>query len=240
MQHLRTLARLTPRPSHLTPPAARGFASRRAPAPHANAVPLTQAIHVLKSFAVGQPQQTVELHVHCTPDKGQPPIRGSCILPRAHFSDIKVLVFADGDKATEALAAGADHVGGDELVTRVKEGLVKFDKCIATPEMLPRVARIARLLGPRGLMPTVNKGTVTSDVAGLVRYSKNSLDFRADKQFIVHAGVARVGFSEAEIRENVAVVMKAIRANSKASKAKFVSRVYLSSTQGPGVQVADA
>ncbi|KAJ2394294.1 hypothetical protein GGI05_002102 [Coemansia sp. RSA 2603] len=238
MRLFRTLTpRLVQTPST---PGARTFASRRTPAPHPNAVPLTQAIHVLKAWAVGQPSQTVELHVQCTPDKGQPPIRGSCILPRAHQSDISVLVFADGEKAAEALAAGADHVGGDELVAKVRDGLVKFDKCISTPEMLPRVAKIARLLGPRGLMPTVNKGTVTSDVAGLVRYSKNSLDFRADKRFVVHAGVAKVGFSELEIKENVAVVMKAIRANSKASKAKFVSRVYLSSTQGPGVQVADA
>ncbi|KAJ1901683.1 hypothetical protein LPJ66_000596 [Kickxella alabastrina] len=218
----------------------RGYATKRKAAPHPNSVPLEKAISILKAYEVGQPKQTVELHVHCAPEKGQPPIRGSCILPMAYKSDITVLVFAEGEKAKEAEIAGADYVGGEDLVNKVRDGEVKFDKCLSTPEMLPKVAKIARMLGPKGLMPTVNKGTVTSEVAEAVRYSKNALDFRADKANIVHTGVAKVGFSAEDITANIATVMKSVRANSKGSRAKFISRVYLSSTRGPGVQVADA
>ncbi|KAJ2784235.1 hypothetical protein H4R18_001223 [Coemansia javaensis] len=220
--------------------ARRGYASRRRAQVHPNAVPLERAIAILKAYEVGRPRQTVELHVHCVPEKGQPPIRGSCVLPRAFASDIKVLVFARGDKAKAAEAAGADYVGAEELVNKVRDGEIKFDKCLATPDMLPKVASIARILGPKGLMPTVNKGTVTEDIVGAIKFSKNSHDFRADKANIVHTGVAKIGFAPAEIADNVRIIMDSIRANAKASKAKFVDRVYISSTRGPGVQLADA
>ncbi|KAI8321536.1 50S ribosomal protein L1 [Martensiomyces pterosporus] len=222
------------------PLSARGYATKRSVAPHPNSVPLDKAISILKAYEVGQPGQTVELHVHCQPEKGQPPIRGSCILPRAYKANIKVLVFAEGEKAKEAQAAGADFVGGEELVNKVRDGEVKFDKCLSTPDMLPKVAKIARMLGPKGLMPTVNKGTVTSEVADAIRFSKNAQDFRADKKFIVHTGVAKIGFSAEEIKSNVSTIMESVRANSKGNRGKFISRVYLSSTRGPGVQVADA
>ncbi|KAJ2144111.1 hypothetical protein IW136_001455 [Coemansia sp. RSA 678] len=208
-------------------------------APHPNAVPLEKAIAMLKAYEVGRPQQTIELHVQCAPEKGQPPIRGSCILTRPFKSDTRVLVFAEGEKAKEARAAGADIVGGDELVNKVREDEVKFDKCLSTPEMLPKVAKIARMLGPKGLMPTVNKGTVTSDIAEAIKFSKSAHDFRADKMLIVHTGVAKIGFTDAEILDNIQKVMVSIRENSR-GKNKFVSRVHLSSTQGPGIQITDA
>ncbi|KAJ2724134.1 hypothetical protein GGI07_002169 [Coemansia sp. Benny D115] len=242
----RPLARSSPLYMIQTTPSAaaagimRSYGTKRKAAPHPDAVPLTQAISILKAFEVGQPKQTLELHVHCTPEKGQPPIRGSCILPKAFKSDTKVLVFAEGEKAKEAREAGADIVGGEELVNKVRDGEVKFDKCLSTPDMLPKVAKIARMLGPKGLMPTVNKGTVTSEIAEGVRYSKNSLDFRADKAAIVHTGAAKVGLPVEEIEANVATLMKAIRANSKGNKNKFVSRVFLSSTRGPAIRIADA
>ncbi|KAJ2743809.1 hypothetical protein GGI20_003453 [Coemansia sp. BCRC 34301] len=219
---------------------ARGYASKRGTAPHPNSVPLERAISILKAYEVGQQsKQTVELHVHCTPEKGQAPIRGSCILPRAYKTGTRVLVFAEGDKAKEALEAGADTVGGEELVNKVRDNQVRFDKCLSTPEMLPKVAKIARLLGPKGLMPTVNKGTVSSEVAELVRFAKNAQDFSADKSGIVHAGVAKVAFAPDEIAANIGVVMQAIRAHARDNRARFVSRVYLSSTRGPGIQIAD-
>ncbi|KAJ2835158.1 hypothetical protein GGI24_000027 [Coemansia furcata] len=218
---------------------ARGYASKRGGAPHPNSVPLEKAISILKAYEVGQPKQTVELHVHCSPEKGQAPIRGSCILPRAYKSGTRVLVFAEGEKAKEALAAGADLVGGEDLVNKVRDGEVRFDKCLSTPDMLPKVAKIARLLGPKGLMPTVNKGTVSSDVAELVRFAKNAQDFLADKAGIVHTGVAKVSFSEEEIRANIGVVMDSIRTHARENRGKFVGRVYLSSTRGPGIQIAD-
>ncbi|KAJ1831696.1 hypothetical protein IWW55_001277 [Coemansia sp. RSA 2706] len=217
----------------------RGYASKHR-LPHPNSVPLDRAIAILKAYEVGQPAQTVELHVHCAPEKGQPPIRGSCVLPHSFKSNIKVLVFAEGEKAKEALAAGADFVGGAELVDKVRDNQVVFDKCLSTPDMLPRVAKIARMLGPKGLMPTVNKGTVTADIGDAVKFSKNSQDFRADKANIVHTGVAKIGFTTDEILKNIGIVMESVRANAKGSKAKFISRVYLSSTRGPGIQIADA
>lgn len=220
--------------------ATRGYASKKRNVPHPNSVSLEKAISILKAYEVGKPQQTMELHVHCSPEKGQPPIRGSCILPRAYKSSTKVLVFAEGDKAKEAKEAGADIIGGEELVNQVRDGEVKFDKCLSTPDMLPKVAKIARLLGPKGLMPTVNKGTVSAEIGELVRYSKNALDFRADKGQIVHTGVAKIGFTDQEIAENIAIVMKSIRDNAKINRGRFVSRVYLSSTRAPGVQVANA
>ncbi|KAJ2862228.1 hypothetical protein GGI22_002248, partial [Coemansia erecta] len=106
--------------------------------PHPNSVPLEKAISILKAYEVGRPQQTVELHVHCNAAKGQPPIRGSCMLPRSYSTNIKVLVFAEGEKAKEALEAGAAIVGGEELVKKVGEGEVQFDKCLSTPAMLPK------------------------------------------------------------------------------------------------------
>ncbi|KAI9504389.1 hypothetical protein GGI25_003333 [Coemansia spiralis] len=218
----------------------RSYASKRQAKPHPNSVPLEQAISILKAYEVGQPKQTVELHVHCSPEKGQPPIRGTCVLPHAYKLDIKVLVFAEGEKAKEAKAAGADFVGGDELIEMVRNDEVVFEKCLSTPEMLPKVAKIARLLGPKGLMPTVNKGTVTSAVAESVQFSKNSHDFRADKANIVHTGVAKVGFTPEDIAANIKIVMNSIREHGRFGKGKFISRVFLSSTHGPGVQVADA
>ncbi|KAJ1667546.1 hypothetical protein IW140_002126 [Coemansia sp. RSA 1813] len=220
--------------------ASRGYSSKRRGQPHPNAVPLEKAINILKAYEVGQPSQTIELHVHCLPAKGQPPIRGSCMLPRSYSASVKILVFAEGEKAKEALEAGADIVGGEELVNKVRDGEVEFDKCLSTPEMLPKVAKIARLLGPKGLMPTVNKGTVTTEIAELVAFSKSAQDFRADKTNTVHTGVAKIGFSSEEIAANVAVLMHSIRANAIEAKGRFVSRVYLSSTRGPGIQVADA
>ncbi|KAJ2393545.1 hypothetical protein GGI23_005023, partial [Coemansia sp. RSA 2559] len=117
---------------------ARSYSSKRKGQPHPNSVPLEKAISILKAYEVGRPQQTVELHVHCNAAKGQPPIRGSCMLPRSYSTNIKVLVFAEGEKAKEALEAGAAIVGGEELVKKVGEGEVQFDKCLSTPAMLPK------------------------------------------------------------------------------------------------------
>ncbi|KAJ2716942.1 hypothetical protein H4R19_000341 [Coemansia spiralis] len=218
----------------------RWYATKRKAGPHPNSVPVDRAIAILKAYEVGMPRRTVELHVECVPEKGQPPIRGTCVLPRGFSSNVRVLVFAQGEKAKEALAAGADFVGSDDLVAQVREGKVKFDKCLATPDMLPKVASIARILGPKGLMPTINKGTVAEAIGEAVTYAKGSLDFRADKANIVHTGVAQIGFSPAEITENIRIIMDSIRANAKNNRAKFVARTYLSSTRGPGIQLADA
>ncbi|KAJ1917522.1 hypothetical protein H4219_003155 [Mycoemilia scoparia] len=157
-----------------------------------NAVTLDSA---LPAYAVGCPSHKIEAHIQCFPEKGQPPIRGSCVLPHGLQDNITIAVFAEGQKAQEAKEAGAHIVGGQDLIDKVKNGTVKFDKCLATPDILPSVAKVARILGPRGLMPTVNKGTVVDDVAGAVRYSLQSFDFKADKNNVVHSGFAKISFS---------------------------------------------
>ncbi|KAJ2538155.1 hypothetical protein EV175_006524 [Coemansia sp. RSA 1933] len=236
----RTLKPSTPAASSPLCPALRRYSSKRKGQPHPNSVPLQKAISILKAYEVGRPKHTLDLHVHCNAAKGQPPIRGSCTLPHSYGSTVRVLVFAEGEQAKAARDAGADVVGGEELVDQVRDGKVEFDKCLSTPAMLPKVAKIARLLGPKGLMPTVNKGTVSNAIADLVAFSKSAQDFRADKSNAVHTGVAKVGFSSEEITANIATIMEAIRANAIESKGRFVGRVYLSSTRGPGVQIADA
>lgn len=124
-----------------------------------NAVELAEAVRILKAFEVGEPTHTIEAHIHCKIEKGTQIIRGSVILPRAIKEESTVLVFATGKQAEDAKKAGAHYVGGEELVEKVREGEIKdFDKCIATPAMIPHVAKIARILGPKGLMPTVKKG----------------------------------------------------------------------------------
>ncbi|KAJ1675418.1 hypothetical protein EV182_001304, partial [Spiromyces aspiralis] len=178
----------------LVMPAARSYATTKKVKVNPNATTLDQALPVIKAFEVGRPTHTLEIHIQCHPEKGQPPIRGSIILPHVVKSDIILAVFAEGQKAAEAKEAGADIVGGQDLIEQIKNGTVKFDKCLATPDILPAVAKIARILGPRGLMPTVNKGTVVEDVANAVKHAKRSFDYRADRQNVVHAGIAKVGF----------------------------------------------
>lgn len=125
-----------------------------------DAVDLAQAVNILKAFEVGNPSHQIEAHVQCKIEKSTPLIRGSLVLPKSIKQEATILVFATGKKAEEAKAAGAHFVGGEELIEKVQAGEVKFDKCIATPQMFPQVTKIARILGPKGLMPTVKKGIV--------------------------------------------------------------------------------
>jgi large subunit ribosomal protein L1 len=195
-----------------------GYASKKAVKVNPNALDLHEAIRVLKAAEVGRPQHQLEMHVQCKIEKSTPPIRGSIILPRNVKQEATILVFAEGKKAEEARAAGATYVGGQELIEQVKNGELKFDKCISTPDMLPAVAKIARVLGPKGLMPTLKKGkedvqnlsltantntgpsgTVTEDIVSTVQQSKGSFDFKGDKNGVLHTGFARVSFTPEEI-----------------------------------------
>jgi large subunit ribosomal protein L1 len=154
-----------------------------------DAIDLTQAVNILKAFEVGNPSHQIEAHVQCKIEKSTPLIRGSLVLPKSIKQEATILVFATGKKAEEAKAAGAHFVGGEELIERVQAGELKFDKCIATPQMFPQVTKIARILGPKGLMPTVKKGTVTDDISNTIRTSKSSFDFKADKHGVLHTGM---------------------------------------------------
>ncbi len=169
-------------------------------------------------------------------------VRGSVVLPHGTGKSAKVLVFAKGDKAKEAEAAGADYVGAEDLIKKIQEGWLDFDKAVATPDMMPLVGRIGKILGPRGLMPSAKTGTVTWDVAKAVKDIKaGKVDFKVDRAGVVHAPVGRVSFGPQKILENLAAFFEALmRAKPSAAKGQYIKSITLSTTMGPGVKVDPA
>jgi large subunit ribosomal protein L1 len=166
-------------------------------------------------------------------------IRSSVALPHGTGKITRVLVFAKGPKEAEALEAGADYVGGDDLVDKIKEGWLEFDKTVATPDMMGVVGKIGRVLGPRNLMPNAKLGTVTMDVGNIVRDIKaGKVDFRVDKAGIIHAGIGKVSFGKEKLSENlIAFVQRIIQLKPSTSKGIYIRSVTLSSTMGPGVKL---
>jgi large subunit ribosomal protein L1 len=166
-------------------------------------------------------------------------VRGVVNLPNGTGRDVRVAVFARGDKADEAKAAGADVVGAEDLVEIVQKGEINFDRCIATPDMMPLVGRLGKVLGPRGMMPNPKVGTVTTDVAGAVKASKGgAVEFRVEKAGIVHGGVGKVSFEIKALEENVRAFADAVnKAKPTGAKGIYVKRVALSSTMGPGLKL---
>ena len=166
-------------------------------------------------------------------------VRGVCVLPNGTGKNVRVAVFARGDKADEAKAAGADIVGAEELVQEVQGGKIDFDRCIATPDMMPLVGRLGKVLGPRGLMPNPKVGTVTPDVTAAVNDAKGgAVQFRVEKAGIVHAGVGKVSFSEEAITQNVKALVDAVqKAKPSGAKGSYLKRIAVSSTMGPGVKI---
>ncbi|KAI9282240.1 ribosomal protein L1-like protein [Sporodiniella umbellata] len=206
-----------------------------------DAIELSEAFRVLKAFEVGNPQHQIEAHIQCKIEKSTPLIRGSVVLPKSIKQEPTILVFATGKKAEEAKAAGAQLVGGEELIEKVKNGEVTFDKCIATPQMFPLVTKIAKVLGPKGLMPTVKKGTVTDDVTHTVRMSKSLFDFRADKRGVLHTGIGKVSFQGNDLEANLKAILEELKVFGKTNNLKaIIQNVVVSSTRGPGIVVAGA
>ncbi len=166
-------------------------------------------------------------------------IRSSVVLPHGTGKETRVLVFAKGEKEAEAKEAGADFVGGDELVEKIKEGWLEFDKTVATPDMMGTVGKIGRILGPRNLMPNAKLGTVTFDLKDVISEIKaGKVDFRVEKAGIVHAGIGKKSFGQEKIFENVrAFVQKIIQVKPSSSKGVYIKTVTLSSTMGPGIKV---
>lgn len=166
-------------------------------------------------------------------------IRSSVALPHGTGKITRVLVFAKGPKEAEALEAGADYVGGDDLVDKIKEGWLEFDKTVATPDMMGVVGKIGRVLGPRNLMPNAKLGTVTMDVGNIVRDIKaGKVDFRVDKAGIIHAGIGKVSFGKERLSENlIAFVQRIIQLKPSTSKGIYIRSVTISSTMGPGVKL---
>lgn len=202
---------------------------------------IADAVKMVKERAKAKFDETVELAVNLgvDPRHADQMVRGVCQLPNGSGRSVKVAVFAKGDKADEAKAAGADLVGAEDLAEQVQAGTIDFDRCIATPDMMPIVGRLGKVLGPRGLMPNPKVGTVTPDVAEAVKGAKGGqVEFRVEKAGIVHAGVGKVSFSEEQLVENVKALMDQVsKAKPTGAKGTFIKKVAISSTMGPGVRV---
>jgi large subunit ribosomal protein L1 len=205
------------------------------------AVALDAAIRLVKANAKAKFDETVEISMNLgiDPRHADQMVRGVVGLPNGTGKTVRVGVFARGAKADEALAAGADVVGADDLAAAVQEGKIEFDRCIATPDMMGLVGRLGKILGPRGLMPNPRLGTVTMDVKGAVTAAKaGQVEFRAEKAGIVHAGIGKASFEEDKLLENARAFVEAIqRARPTGAKGTYVKKVAVSSSMGPGVKV---
>jgi large subunit ribosomal protein L1 len=181
----------------------------------------------------------VALRLGVDPRKADQMVRGTVSLPHGTGKTARVIVFATGDKAAEALAAGADRVGSDDLIAAITDGFLDFDAAIATPDQMAKVGRVARVLGPRGLMPNPKTGTVTPDVAKAVADIKGGkVSFRVDKQSNLHMVIGKASFSEVQLVENYAAALdEVVRAKPSSSKGKYVKKVTFSTTMGPGIPV---
>ncbi|MBK8907707.1 MAG: 50S ribosomal protein L1 [Rhodospirillales bacterium] len=202
---------------------------------------LGEAIRLVKDNAKAKFDETVELAVSLgvDPRHADQMVRGVVSLPNGTGKSVRIAVFAKGDKAADAEAAGADVVGAEDLAARIQEGQIDFDRCIATPDMMAVVGRLGKILGPRGLMPNPKLGTVTMDVAAAIREAKaGQIQFRAEKAGIVHGGVGKASFTPEALRENVRAFIDAlIKAKPSGAKGTYLLRASLSSTMGPGVRV---
>ena len=204
-----------------------------------------EAIALAKKTAIAKFDETIEVHIRtgCDGRHADQQIRGAVVLPNGTGKEVKVLVFAKGDKLAEAEAAGADFVGGDELIPKIQnEGWLDFDVVVATPDMMGVVGRLGKTLGPKGLMPNPKAGTVTMDVTKAVNDIKaGKIEYRLDKANIIHVPVGKVSFDEAKLQENFDALMEAItKARPSAVKGQFLRSITLSTTMGPGVKVSTA
>ena len=203
--------------------------------------PLAEAIKMVKSRAKAKFDETIEIAINLgvDPRHADQMVRGVVTLPNGTGRTLRVGVFARGAKAVEARAAGADVVGAEGLVEKVQGGNIDFDRCIATPDMMPLVGRLGKVLGPRGMMPNPKIGTVTMDVKTAVQGAKGgSVEFRVEKAGIVQAGVGKASFSEEKLVQNVKALADAVsKAKPAGAKGTYIQRVAVSSTMGPGVKV---
>jgi large subunit ribosomal protein L1 len=204
--------------------------------------PVEEALNILRSFTPAKFDETVEiaLCLGVDPKKGDQIVRGSVVLPHGLGGKARtVLVFAEGDKAREALAAGADHVGGQELAKKVEDGWTDFDVAIAVPAMMRFVGRLGKVLGPAGKMPSPKAGTVTDDVTKAVKeYKAGKVEYRVDAGANVHAPIGKRSFPSDRLRENLAAFLENVRAQKPpTSKGVYIRKVVLSSTMSPGIAV---
>ena len=205
----------------------------------------SEAISLVKKTASAKFDETVEVHIRtgCDGRHAEQQIRGAVVLPNGTGRTVRVLVFAKGDKLTEAEAAGADFVGGDELIPKIQnDGWLDFDVVVATPDMMGVVGRLGKVLGPKGLMPNPKAGTVTMDVTKAVNDIKaGKIEYRLDKTNIIHVPVGKASFSEEKLQENYDALMEAIvKAKPSALKGQYLKSITLATTMGPGVKISTA
>lgn len=204
-------------------------------------VTIEEAVSLIKSNANAKFDETVEIAMclGIDPRHADQMVRGVVGLPNGTGKDVRVAVFARGPKAEEAEKAGADIVGAEDLMETIQNGKIDFDRCIATPDMMPIVGRLGKVLGPRNLMPNPKVGTVTMDVAEAVKAAKGGeVQFKAEKAGVVHAGVGKASFDEAKLVENIRAFVNAVsRARPAGAKGTYMKKISLSSTMGPGVNV---
>ncbi|HDM75993.1 MAG TPA: 50S ribosomal protein L1 [Deltaproteobacteria bacterium] len=200
-----------------------------------------EAIKLAKECAYANFDESVDIAVRLgiDPRHADQMVRGTVVLPHGTGKSVKVLVFAKGEKEKEALEAGADYVGGEELIEKIKGGWLEFDKAVATPDMMGQVGKIGRILGPRGLMPNAKLGTVTFDLAKVIKEIKSGkIDFRAEKAGVVHAAMGRVSFDEDKLLENIATFIDTlIKMKPAAAKGTYLRGIAISTTMGPGIKV---
>jgi large subunit ribosomal protein L1 len=219
------------------------YAAARArvePRPYA----LEEAIKTMRDTAYAKFDESVEvsLCLGVDPRHAEQMVRGTVVLPHGTGKSKRVVVIAGGEKAAEAESAGADHVGGADLVQKIQEGWVDFDAVVATPDMMREVGKLGRVLGPRGLMPNPKTGTVTFDIASAVREIKaGKVEFRVDKTAIIHVAVGKLSFGDTQIADNAKALFAAVlRAKPASAKGKYVKSVHICSTMGPGFSVDPA
>jgi len=202
---------------------------------------LDEAIGLVKERATAKFDETIEVSINLgvDPRHADQMVRGVCQLPNGSGRTVRVGVFARGPKADEARAAGADIVGAEDLLEIVQGGTIDFDRCIATPDMMPLVGRLGKVLGPRGLMPNPKVGTVTMDVAGAVKAAKGgAVEFRVEKAGIIHGGVGKASFDSEKLVQNIKAFADAVvKAKPTGAKGQYVQKISVSSTMGPGVHV---
>ena len=200
-----------------------------------------EAVKLVKSAASAKFDETLEIAMNLgvDPRHADQMVRGVCLLPNGTGKTVRVAVFARGPKAEEAKAAGADIVGAEDLLETIQSGKIDFDRCIATPDLMPLVGRLRKILGPRNLMPNPKVGTVTMDVKAAVEAAKGGeVQFKVEKAGVVHAGIGKVSFDEAKLAENVRAFVDAVtKARPSGAKGAYVKKVSISSTMGPGVSL---
>ncbi|MDD3747993.1 MAG: 50S ribosomal protein L1 [Candidatus Bipolaricaulis anaerobius] len=207
------------------------------------AYPVREAIELLKKTSTAKFPETAEAAIVLGINPSQHQVRGTCALPHGTGKAVRVLVFARGEKVREAEAAGADYAGGEELAEKIqKEGWLEFERVVATPDMMSVVGKLGKILGPRGLMPSPKTNTVTMDVAAAVRELKaGMIEFRADRAGIVHSIFGKTDFTAEALQENLVALIRAVlERKPEGVRGRYIQRVFISATMGPGIRVDEA